>query len=317
MADLTTEKKGLVRKSILGMVLLLCLLGLAACGPAKEIPNDTAAEVTAAPTPTPTPMPTPSPTPDPWEGASFAPDGTVMSHHSITHTAEVVEKEGLLPYVLYTPSTAATMEKVPVIVWLHGGGDNSTDLAKVETRGLPYAIANWELDGFNAYVVAPQHMGPLIKYYWATEHTRNLVIDAVIDAGNGRNFDPDKIIIAGHSIGGMGAVHYGGTFPEFWSAAVPISAVEAHPYENGFGDLPVRAYLADHDGGGTMNDYFHNYLKYAADEAVYIKSSHAMSGAVAFQLDENGDGKSDLIEWMLSQNRLDRIEPDAFVKVSE
>lgn len=312
-------RKNTLRKLICGAGLLLCLLGLVACGPAGTDvePEASLPAETAAPTPTLTPTPTPSPTPDPWKGASFAPDGTVMSHSSITHTAEVVEKEGLLPYVLYTPSTADEMEAVPVIVWLHGGGDCSTDLAQVETRGLPYALANWELDGFNAYVVAPQHMGPLIKYYWATEHTRNLVIDAVIDAGNGRNFDPNKIIIAGHSIGGMGAVHYAGTFPDFWSAAVPISAVDAHPYENGFGDLPVRAYLADHDGGGTMMEYFHNYLKYAADEAVYIQSSHAMSGAVAFQLDENGDGKSDLIEWMLSQNRLDRIAPDEFVKDSE
>lgn len=303
------------RRMICSVMLLVCLLGLTACSPAggEVAPNETASVATATPSPT----PEPTPTPNPWEGASFAPDGTVMSHSSITHTAEVVEKEGLLPYVLYTPSTAATEEKVPVIVWLHGGGDNSTDLAQVETRGLPYAIANWELDGFNAYVVAPQHMGPLIKYYWATEHTRDLVIEAVIDAGEGRNFDPNKIIIAGHSIGGMGAVHYAGTFPEFWSAAVPISAVDAHPYENGFNGLPVRAYLADHDGGGTMMDYFNNYLKYAADEAVYIKASHAMSGAVAFQLDEDGDGKSDLIEWMLSQNRLDRIAPDEFVKDSE
>ena len=298
--------------------LLLCgmvLLCLAACTPAEDTLGDTAPGATALPTPTATP--TPTPTPDPWEGASYAPDGTLISHSSITHTAEVVEKEGLLPYVLYTPSTAAELEKVPVIVWLHGGGDNSTDLAQVETRGLPYAIANWELEGFNAYVVAPQHMGPLIKYYWATEHTRNLVIQAVIDAGNGRNFDPDKIVIAGHSIGGMGAVHYGGTFPEFWSAAVPISAVDAYPYENGFKDLPVCAYLADHDGGGTMWDYFHNHLKQAATKTVYIQSSHAMSGAVAFMLDENGDGKSDLIEWALRQNRLDRIAPDEFVKDAE
>jgi len=139
----------------------------------------------------------------------------------------------------------------------------------------------------------------------------------VIDAGKKRNFDPDKIVIAGHSIGGMGAVHYGGTFPEFWSAAVPISPVDAHPYENGFNGLPVRAYLADGDGSGTMRSYFNNHLKHAADEAIYIRSGHGMSGAVAFQLDENGDGKSDLIEWMLSQNRLDRIAPDEFVRESE
>ena len=300
-------------RSVFVVAVLLCLT---ACTAGEEAGHESAA-ATAVPTPMPTVTAAPTPTPDPWEGASYAPDGTLISHSSITHTAQVVEKEGLLPYVLYTPSTAAELEKVPVIVWLHGGGDNSTDLAQVETRGLPYAIANWELEGFNAYVVAPQHMGPLIKYYWATEHTRDLVIDAVIDAGDGRNFDPDKIVIAGHSIGGMGAVHYGGTFPEFWSAAVPISAVDAYPYENGFKDLPVRAYLADHDGGGTMNDYFHKHLKYAATESVFIQSSHAMSGAVAFMLDENGDGKSDLIEWALSQNRLDRIAPDEFVSEGE
>ena len=237
-------------------------------------------------------------------------------HHLIAH--EVFRSDKFdAAHLSLTFGFDQVKEKVPVIVWLHGGGDNSTDLTQVETRGLPYAIANWELEGFNAYVVAPQHMGPLIKYYWATEHTRNLVIQAVIDAGNGRNFDPDKIVIAGHSIGGMGAVHYGGTFPEFWSAAVPISAVDAYPYENGFKDLPVCAYLADHDGGGTMWDYFHNHLKQAATKTVYIQSSHAMSGAVAFMLDENGDGKSDLIEWALSQNRLDRIAPDEFVKDAE
>ena len=93
------------RTVICSVGLLLCLLGLTACAPADADvrPDNTMSVATAAPSPT--------PTPNPWEGASFAPDGTLMSHSSITHTAEVVEKEGVLPYVLYTPSTAATEEK--------------------------------------------------------------------------------------------------------------------------------------------------------------------------------------------------------------
>ena len=100
----------MLRKLICIVGVLVCLVGLTACGPedTSSAEGSTVVETTA---PTPTPTPVPTPTPNPWEGASFAPDGTVMSHSSITHTAEVVEKEGLLPYVLYTPSTAATMEK--------------------------------------------------------------------------------------------------------------------------------------------------------------------------------------------------------------
>ena len=109
-------KSKLFRVLICGMV----LLSLAACTPAEgDAAGDAVPTVAVLPTPTATPVPTPEPTPDPWAGASYAPDGTLISHSSITHTAEVVEKEGLLPYVLYTPSTAAELEKVPLIVWLH------------------------------------------------------------------------------------------------------------------------------------------------------------------------------------------------------
>ena len=80
----------------------------------------------------------------------------VSSDASITFSYEYVSDGDVMPYGLFTPSTAELNEKTPLIVWLHGSGECGLSKDTFSNRGLPRVLNNWELNGFNAYVLCPQ-----------------------------------------------------------------------------------------------------------------------------------------------------------------
>ena len=214
----------------------------------------------------------------------------------------------IMPYFLYTPSTRDTSnEKIPLIIWLHGADEYYCKFENMSKRGLPAALANWEgLNGFDAYVVCPQMTG---KWHynagWQTEANRKNVDNILAEVIANHPIDTNKIIISGHSIGGRGAItnalHNVNDFDYY--KVVSISGF-LEEYDLKFlKDLNIRFYTGKLETGETYGVYYHNVQKmtewFGEENLFIVDGSHATSPVGAFLLDEDQDGNSDLITWML------------------
>ena len=116
-----------------------------------------------------------------------------------------------LPYLLYTPDTAAN---VPVILFLHGSGERGSNLVHVGDEGLPEILANLPEE---TIVIAPQCPE---NSRW-TEHLEAL--ETVLDEVTARYaVDPQRSYLTGLSMGGQGAWYLAARTPERFAAVVPV-----------------------------------------------------------------------------------------------
>jgi predicted peptidase len=233
----------------------------------------------------------------------------VTSSPDITLSYEYVQSD-VMPYVLYTPSTAETNEKTPLIISLHGMGDRGTSAENFTNKFISKMLMNWELEGFNSYVMIPHLTGNAYDTNWnnpATAERFFAVVDQLIEE---YNIDTDRIIIQGQSMGGYGCLYMAAYRPEYFSAVVPISSYDSNANLSKLSGMPIRCYVgsASHGESGTSVNFVTGTLAQVfGEETIFQREcSHDEIPIVAFTEDSNEDGQSDLIEWMLSQNKSDR-----------
>lgn len=234
---------------------------------------------------------------------TFAPDGEIISHGGRTSfTRDYTKNEGEMGYILYAPTCTETYEELPLIVYLHGAGEARKSVEKAEeVGGLPHALSKWKLDVFHAYVLCPQNPGG----YWMSEDKKEAVMSLIERICVDYPINTDKVSIVGHSSGGGGCLYVNARSNGYFCAVVPISSVKSSPNEHKLNGAKLRAYLAVGDGEGNLKWYYETKLKPIAgkEQCFVVNSTHLNSGEEAFEEDKNKDGKSDLIEWILSQKR--------------
>jgi predicted peptidase len=111
--------------------------------------------------------------------------------------------------------------RYPMIVFLHGSGDEDYDSAFVISYGLPAVLAQDEQpDGFEFVVISPQ-AGPGTVWYSPGQPE---IVDAVVqEAVDTYLVDPDRVYLTGLSMGGYGSWHIATRFPERYAAMVSMS----------------------------------------------------------------------------------------------
>lgn len=115
------------------------------------------------------------------------------------------------PYGLEIPEGLDLSKPVPLLVWLHGRGDKSTDLHFLnQCRKKSQAFGGFFKDQNEAIVLHPfgrQCVG------W--KHAGEIdVFEAISAVKADYPIDPDRIILAGFSMGGAGAWHLGAHYPD-------------------------------------------------------------------------------------------------------
>ena len=217
-------------------------------------------------------------------------------------THEIINNDITMPYVLYTP-TVSNDESIPLIIWLHGYNNGSTDQEIIDKNGLPCALSQWDLDGFDAYVVCPQLVGKWNIAPWFSDITKQNVDNIVAEIIEEYNIDLDKIIIAGHSNGGIGALYMAARNNIYYSKMVQISGCNVGIDTSPIKEMSARGYVGSPSYGEIYDNYYYTtttYTDLVGKENVFVlQTDHANAAIEAFLLDKNQDNKSDLIEWML------------------
>jgi predicted esterase len=129
------------------------------------------------------------------------------------------------PYCLVIPEGLDVSKPCPLYVWLHGRGNNSTDIHFIKER----ATRPGQITPPNAIVVHPfgrQCVG------W--KHAGEIDVLEVVDSVKKRyKIDPDRIVLIGFSMGGAGAWHIGAHYTDHWVAVSPGAGfVDTRRYQN-------------------------------------------------------------------------------------
>lgn len=147
-----------------------------------------------------------------------------------------------LPYRLYVPLGYDANRKYPLLLWLHGGDGRGSDNVKQLNGGNSIATHFWtgkdvQLN-FPMFVLLPQcPSGDNWSDPDLNQPTKwlELTMSALADVQKEFSIDPDRLYLAGQSMGGLGVWSTLQAYPGKWAAAVILSA-----YDN-FTDIPALA----------------------------------------------------------------------------
>lgn len=140
-------------------------------------------------------------------------------------------------YWHYRP--AAADGPLPLILFLHGGGESGDDLERVKQHGPPALIDAGQT--FPAIVLSPQNPDP--KGFWDEDRLARF-LDAFIAA---HDVDPNRIYLTGLSRGAYGCWRLAMEDPDRFAAMVVISGAAPAPYAAWLEDLPVRVFHGNRD----------------------------------------------------------------------
>jgi len=199
-----------------------------------------------------------------------------------------------LKYLLYVPETATADRPVPLVLFLHGGGEGGNDLQKVKKHGLPKLIAAGK--EFPFIVVSPQN--PSETQFWDDQQLFRL-LDEVQAA---HPVDPSRIYLTGLSRGGYGAWRLAIQDPDRFAALVPISGGGAVPYAKKIKHVPTWVFhgAKDPDIPLSESQRMVDALKSAGGNVRFTIYPEAQHDAWSETYDN-----PELYEWLLQQRRTD------------
>lgn len=119
------------------------------------------------------------------------------------------------PYGLEIPEALDLSKPVPLLVWLHGRGDKVTDLHFLKqclTKSQAFG-------GFVAEQSEAIILHPFGRHCVGWKHAGEIdVFEAIAEVMRHYPVDPDRIALAGFSMGGAGAWHIGAHYPDRFCA---------------------------------------------------------------------------------------------------
>ena len=137
-------------------------------------------------------------------------------------TGEVVD------YLIYTPESATPL---PLLLFLHGGGESGDEIEKVKTHGPPKQIAAGE--DYPMIVISP--LNPDQKGFW-DEDRLSRFIEAVT---KNLDFDRKRFYLSGMSRGANGAYRLAMENPERFAALLVMCGAAPAPYAGWLGNIPI------------------------------------------------------------------------------
>ncbi len=215
---------------------------------------------------------------------------------SLTLHTLVTARATKLNYLLYAPDGAAG-EALPLLLFLHGSGgcgDDPEDLYSDDT--LPTMLKyGWLRPG--ALVLIPQCPG---DESWDPYCEDLMELLELVKAQYGA--DPDRVSVTGFSLGGIGCFTLLCRYPDYFSAAMPVSALCEEPSAcRAITSTPVRILHGELD---TTMDSRYVVL---ANDIINAAGGHStltfLPGEKHFIQQHYLDNGGEPVEWLISQRR--------------
>lgn len=157
-------------------------------------------------------------------------------------------------YRLFEP-TVSTASSLPVVVFLHGAGEQGTNNTTQVSSHVSNLIDRIRGTQYPAYLIAPQTTGGS----WDGQGVRDLV-EYVAQS---HNIDRSRVYVTGLSMGGGGTYRAVEQAPGLYAAAAPLSAVSQTSAANELADIPVWLFHGTSDStvGVGSSDTMYNQIK--------------------------------------------------------
>ena len=205
------------------------------------------------------------------------------------HTFEA-QRTCRLNYLLYLPEQSADAP-LPLLLYLHGGGESGQDLNLLKTRGLPRLLEQGRTLPFG--VLAPQNPNP--EQFFPEEAVFALIEEVITTYP----VDAERVYLTGFSRGGFAAWRMAMQRPDLFAALFPVAAGGLVSYAFRVKEVPVWAFhgALDETIPLTLGVEMVDALRAAGGDAkltVFPEADHANTLEQAYR-------HSDLYEWLLEQ----------------
>lgn len=135
---------------------------------------------------------------------------------------EFVDENGIAHrYVLFVPFSFAPGDRLPVILFFNGAGENGNDGVTQISNNFGFPI--WEMREFFPFlIVAPQCQQG--GSWFAGSNDTDMALKILDRTVEEYGADDDRIILTGVSSGGSGAWNVASNYPDRFAAVVPLCA---------------------------------------------------------------------------------------------
>ena len=221
--------------------------------------------------------------------------------------AQKVNEDGTIPYILIGPENADPNEELPVLVYMHGSGEVGSSQDALLNVGPGGIMPNWNLEDFNGYILCPQLTGSYNAGSWNNEKAEGYLRDMLADFEKDHAIDKNNIAVAGHSLGGMGAIYMAKHMDDIFTKAAVISGYDVGIDTSDI-NIPIIGYVGTGESNGPMNQLFRDKL--GEEYLVKVDANHGGAPKKVFERDTDGNGRSDFIEWLFNDEDYNKELPD-------
>ena len=211
-----------------------------------------------------------------------------------------VDKTDVMPYTFLKPSNTNGDAK-PLIVWLHGGGARQVKTYSESNYNLTHVISKSDLDNFDAYVISPVLTSSSdVWYEQDTVDKLSKLLDKFIAENN---VDRNNIIICGGSAGGQGTLYMAKNMTDYFTQAVVLSGYGVQGINGQDIEIPIKGYVGSWDDENSKKYMKRLGTEIGEDKITYVsEASHGKLPRMLYNLDSDGNGKSDFIEDLFDSN---------------
>ena len=184
----------------------------------------------------------------------IAPPGVVKEEPPFRKKIYTDKKGEKMPYRLFVPPSYDSSKKYPLIFWFHSGSgrgsNNEAQISNENEKGSHVWTTPANQPTFPAFVLAPQCPQ---NENWSNPELNEVAgplqsameIFALVQKDY--SLDPDRIYLAGQSMGGLGVWALLQTYPELWAGAIVVSSYDNFTNVRAITRVPLWMFQSEMD----------------------------------------------------------------------